>query len=163
MKKGLSFFIQFLFFLTLLYLLFIRVYSRDNPIIGTSATATILNNIINHIGINSVQLGPTIYLPNSKSINILVECTGLFEIIILSSVILAFPTSLINKLIGVISGIMTISILNIIRLVTITYVLMYHSDIFKFVDIYLWQIGTLVFILIGYSTWLKLINLNLHK
>lgn len=139
MRKEFKFIFSFFIFSSLLYFISLKFYSNDIPIIGTTVIATILNDILNYIEINSIQAGNTIYLPNHTIAIIIIECTGMYEMIILSSIVLSYPTNIINKLYGIISGIVIIGSLNMMRLITITYVLMYYTDKFRFVDTYLWR------------------------
>lgn len=158
MNKEFKFIISFFIFSSLLYFIVLKFYSNDIPIVGTTVVTIILNNILNYFGIDSIQIDDMIYLPNHIKLNIIIECTGIYEMIILSSIVLSYPTNIINKLYGIISGIVIIGILNMIRLITITYILIYYTDKFNFVDTYLWQIGILTFISIAYVIWLKLIK-----
>lgn len=165
MKKEYKFLFTFLIISSILYLLISIFYNKNFPIIGTSNVALIANDILRYIGINTTILNEDmIYFPNDIGLKIVLECTGTYEMIILSSMILAYPitgniTKIIkDKIFGIILGLVVIYILNMARLLTISFVLIYHIDSFNFVDRYLWQISLVVFISITYMIWLKLIS-----
>ena len=159
MKKELKFVLSFLIISSILYILISIFYSKDFPIIGIYSITSTINNILNFIDIRTVIVdNDTIYFSNGVALNIILECTGVYEIIILSSIILSYPTNIKNKLFGIIFGIIIIYILNMIRLVSISYVLVYYTDKFYFIDRYLWQISLVVFISLTYIIWLKMIE-----
>ncbi len=158
MKRELKFLFAFLATSSILYILISIYYSRYLPIIGTISVASTSNNILNMMNIKTLIVDDVIYLPNDVVLKIILECTGLYEIIIFSSVVLSYPTNIKNKLYGIVSGIAIIYILNMIRLVSISWILVYHTEKFDFVDRYLWQISLVVFISMAYTTWLRLIE-----
>lgn len=161
MKKEIKFVITFLAISTLLYFITLKFYSVNLPIIGTTSVAFVLNKILNFIGISSIiraDTADTIYLPNKSSLVIILECTGVYEMIMLSSIIVSYPTNIMKKLYGIGFGFITIYGLNMVRLVSMSYVLAYYIEKFDFIDRYLWQISLIVFISLTYTIWLKLIE-----
>jgi len=159
MKKELKFLLIFLIISSSLYLLISTFYSENLPIIGIYNIASTSNTILNYIGIKTIIIdGDTIFLPSNVALKIILECTGLYEIIILSSIILAYPTGIKNKIFGIILGIIIIYVLNMIRLVSISYILVYYTDKFDFIDRYLWQVSLVIFISLTYIIWLKSIE-----
>lgn len=158
MKRELKFLFAFLTTSSILYVLISLFYSRHLPIIGTLNVASTSNNILNIIGIKTLIIDDAIYLPNNVILKIILECTGVYEMLILSSIIISYPTNIKNKLHGIVSGIAIIYVLNMIRLVSISWILVYHTDKFDFVDRYLWQISLVIFISATYTMWLKLIE-----
>lgn len=159
MKKEFKFLFTFLITSSILYILISIFYHKNFPVAGTSNVAYVANEILRYIGIKTIIInGDTIYLPNNVELKIVLECTGVYEMIILSSIILSYPTNLRNKFYGIILGIVVIYILNMLRLISISYILIYYTDKFNFVDRYLWQISLVIFISITYIAWLKLIS-----
>lgn len=159
MNKEFKFLFTFLVISSFQYILVSVFYSTDFPIIGTSNVASILSNLLKFLGIKTLIIDyTTVYLPNNVALEIILECTGVYEMIILSSIILSYPTSIKNKLYGIISGITIIYILNVIRLISISYILIYYANKFDFIDRYLWQISLIFFISLTYSIWLRLIE-----
>lgn len=155
MKKEFKFIITFLVFSSFFYILISIFYSENFPFIGTLSVASTLNKIVNFMGIETLIVDGTIYLRNNIAFKIILECTGVYEMIILTSVILSYPTGIINKLYGIFVGIIIIYILNMFRLLSIFYVLVYYTEKFDFVDRYLWQVSLVIFILLAYTIWLK--------
>lgn len=159
MKKELKFIFSFLAISSILYVLISIFYSENFPIIGTSSVTSVSSKILNFLGTKNLIIDhTTIYLPNDIYLKILLECTGAYEMIILSSIVLAYPTTIKNKIYGIMLGIAIIYILNMVRLISISYVLIYYTDKFNFIDRYLWQISLIVFISLTYTIWLRLIE-----
>ena len=159
MKKEIKFIFSFLAISSILYVLISIFYSKDFPIIGTKNVALNIDNILNFLGIKSLIIDEDIiFLPNSVYLKIILECTGLYEMLILSSIILSYPTNIKNKLFGIIFGIVIIYILNMIRLVSLSFILVYYTDKFDFIDRYLWQVSLVIFISLTYVIWLKSIE-----
>ena len=158
MKKEFKFLFAFLIISSILYILISVSYSENFPIIGTLSVVQVSNDILNIMGIKTLIIDDAIYLPSGITLDIVFECTGIYEMIILSAIILSYPTNIKNKLYGIVFGIGTIYILNMIRLASISYILTYHADKFDFVDKYLWQISLVVFISLTYMIWLRLIE-----
>ena len=85
------------------------------------------------------------------SVKIIVECTGIYEILIFSAAVLAFPTSIRKKLIGLLLGGPLLYFFNVIRIVVLIIVGRYWFSIFDFMHIYFWQ-ATLILMIT--SVWL---------
>lgn len=159
MKRDLKFILSFFVISCILYILISIFYDKNFPIIGIKNVASNINNILNFLGIKTLIIdGDTIFLPSSVYLKIIFECSGAYEMMMLSSIILSYPASLKNKLYGIVSGITIIYILNMIRLISISWILVYYTDKFDFVDRYLWQISLVIFISATYTMWLKLIE-----
>ena len=158
MKKEFRFLFTFLIISSVLYILISLFYSRHLPVIGTLSVASVSNDILNFMGIKTLIVDDSIYLPGNTILKIILECTGVYEMVILSSIILSYATNIRNKMYCIISGVAIIYILNMLRLISISWVLIYHVSKFDFVDRYLWQISLVIFISATYTIWLKSIE-----
>ena len=159
MKRDLKFVFSFFAISSILYILISVFYDKNFPIIGVKNVASNISSILNFFAIKTLIIdGDTISLPNDVSLKIIFECSGAYEMMILISIILSYPTIYRNKLYGIILGIAVIYILNMLRLVSISWILVYYTDKFDFVDRYLWQISLVIFISATYTMWLKLIE-----
>jgi archaeosortase B (VPXXXP-CTERM-specific) len=96
-----------------------------------------------------VQLGPF-------GIEIITECTGLFEMAIYAACVLAFPTSWRNRGLGLLFGIPAIYAFNILRIFCLLLVGRYANSSFEFFHLYFWQ-GTLILMIT--SVWMLWIYL----
>jgi archaeosortase B (VPXXXP-CTERM-specific) len=89
-------------------------------------------------------------------VEIIAECTGLFEIVIYAACVLAFPTSWRNRGLGLLFGIPTIYAFNILRIICLLVVGRYAHSSFDFFHLYFWQ-GTLILMIT--SVWMLWIYL----
>ena len=77
-------------------------------------------------------------------------CNGLITSLIFISGVLAFPAKFSAKLIGVIGGLLTIQLINLVRIVSLFYIGVFLPQHFDDAHIFVWQ--SLV-ILAGISLW----------
>lgn len=87
----------------------------------------------------------------SFSVRIITECTGLFEMVIYMSCVLAFPTRWSKRGIGLLIGIPAIYIFNLLRILCLLLAGRYLNSMFEFFHIYFWQATLIVMIT---SVWL---------
>ena len=94
---------------------------------------------------------------NGFSVKIIDECTGVFEVVIYTIAVLAYPATLRKRLLGVAAGVPIIFGVNIVRLTILMMAGAKSYDLFLFLHLYLWQI-TLILIIAGvWVAWLYLV------
>jgi len=142
-----KFIVKFAIFISIFYFLSIQFESYI-PLFSMQSAASMLHAIMKTLGINSTISGNILSL-NNFHIQIVRQCTGIFEIIALSSVILAYPASKEKKLAGIMVAIPTIYLFNMLRLVFLSYVGIYYQSLFDVVHEYFFQV-TFVFLVIFY-------------
>jgi len=84
-------------------------------------------------------------------VRIIVECTGIYEVLIFSAAVLAFPTRWSKRLVGLMMGWPLLYLFNVVRIIVLILVGKYWSSIFDFMHIYFWQ-ATLILMIT--SVWL---------
>jgi archaeosortase B (VPXXXP-CTERM-specific) len=84
-------------------------------------------------------------------VKIIVECTGIYEVLIFSAAVLAFPTSWSKRATGLLMGAPLLYVFNVVRIIVLILVGKYWSSIFDFMHIYFWQ-ATLILMIT--SVWL---------
>jgi archaeosortase B (VPXXXP-CTERM-specific) len=89
------------------------------------------------------------------SIEIIRQCTGIFEVIAITSCILAYPSTIKKKAVGISLAIPTIYFFNIGRLMFLSILGIYYPLVFEAVHDYLLQL-TFVFLVIFF--WMLWIN-----
>jgi exosortase/archaeosortase family protein len=78
-------------------------------------------------------------------------CNGLITSLIFISGVLAFPATWRSKLAGVIGGLLSIQIINLVRIISLFYIGVYFPKYFSQSHIFIWQS---VVILAGVSLWI---------
>ena len=84
-------------------------------------------------------------------VRIIVECTGIYEVLIFGAAVLAFPTRWSKRWIGLLLGFPLLYVFNIVRIIVLILVGKYWASIFDFMHIYFWQ-ATLILMIT--SVWL---------
>lgn len=85
------------------------------------------------------------------AVEIIEECTGLYEMLIYAAAVLAFPTSLVDKAIGIALGVPILYAVNVARIVFLVCVGRFYPETFDFMHLYFWQ-ATLILMIT--SVWL---------
>jgi archaeosortase B (VPXXXP-CTERM-specific) len=84
-------------------------------------------------------------------VKIIVECTGIYEVLIFCSAVLAFPTTWSKRGQGLLMGIPLLYLFNVVRIMVLILVGKFWPSIFDFMHIYFWQ-ATLILMIT--SVWL---------
>jgi archaeosortase B (VPXXXP-CTERM-specific) len=148
-------------FLTLciaFYLIYYHLTMRNSPVLASlnENTAWILGAVFSAGGASVVRNGAVVTI-NGFALEIIDECTAVFSSIVYCACILAYPTTVKNKGLGVAFGIPALYAINILRLVVITVVGLSAPHLFEFVHVYLWQASFIIFVVILFLLWLKLV------
>ena len=99
----------------------------------------------------SVSLDGNLVSLDGFAVRIIEECTGIFEVIIFAAAVLAFPTTWLKKLIGLVLGVPILYAFNVVRILVLLVVGRYQPSIFEFMHLYFWQ-ATLILMIT--SVWL---------
>ncbi len=142
----------YLLYIAILTLLYITV--KDDLQFMRDWTANGLAVILNLLGVENSQMGSYVYLENI-SLRVIDECTGIYEILVYSSCVLAYSTTYAKKTIGIVFGIPAILGINMIRLVSLSFVGIWSPEMFDYVHYYLWQITLLIIIAIVVIVWIE--------
>jgi archaeosortase B (VPXXXP-CTERM-specific) len=85
------------------------------------------------------------------SVRIIEECTGVFETIIFAAAVLAYPTRLAKKALGLAFGVPLLYAFNVLRILVLLVVGSRWPALFEFMHVYFWQ-ATLILMIT--SVWL---------
>ncbi|MBE0516393.1 MAG: exosortase H [Methanophagales archaeon] len=119
-------------------------------------TALILGAIFSLTGADVVVKGAMVSL-NDFPLEIIDECTAVFSSIVYCSCVLAYPTTLKKKGLGIALGIPSLYAINILRLTILALVGISSPSMFEFVHVYLWQASFIIFVVVIFLIWLKLV------
>ena len=142
------------FFLTILVVSFTVVALRQvNDSFVTPYTAVIARMsgfVLRIFGEKATVTGCVVSSPRF-AVTIYNGCNGLITSLIFISGVLAFPARTSAKLIGVIGGLVTIQLINLVRIVSLFYIGIFLPQHFNDAHIFVWQ--SLV-IIAGISLWI---------
>lgn len=92
-------------------------------------------------------------------VRIIDECTGIYEMLIFSAAVLAFPTNWRSKMIGLLGGCPLIYVFNVLRIAGLIVVGRYWHVAFDFMHLYFWQVTMIAMITSVWLLWiLKVVN-----
>jgi len=146
--KYIAIYVFFIAFFIFLYLIF-----KDNLIFLNDLTAKTLSLLLNILGIESTYRGQ-IVMVSDFSFNIIDECTGLYEILVYSACVLAYPTSVNKKVIGIAIGTPFLMVINMSRMLFLTFVGIWYTNLFSFFHYIVWQITLIIFVAIVLLLWI---------
>jgi archaeosortase B (VPXXXP-CTERM-specific) len=87
-------------------------------------------------------------------VKIIDECTGLYEMLIFTAAVLAFPTSWAKRAVGVFLGCPLIYLFNVVRIAGLIVVGRHWSKAFEFMHLYFWQATMIVMITSVWLLWI---------
>jgi archaeosortase B (VPXXXP-CTERM-specific) len=119
-------------------------------------TANVLGIIISAAGADVVVNGALVSI-NGFGLEIIDECTAVFSSIVYCACILAYPTTIRKKVLGVALGVPALYAINILRLVILAQVGQTRPALFEFVHVYLWQASFIIFIVVIFLLWLRFV------
>ena len=153
-KEILRFIILFVFFSIFFYLLYYLF--TDYISFTRNITTAILGFLLSPFGetvVNGTRLSFAGF-----SLEIIDECTAIFSAIVYCSCVLAYPTTLKKKGIGIGFGIPCLYAINIFRLTILVFVGIFSPDMFEFMHVYLWQASFIIFVVVIFLLWVKLLE-----
>jgi archaeosortase B (VPXXXP-CTERM-specific) len=117
-------------------------------------TASVLAAIFSAAGAEVVVNGALVSI-NGFGLEIIDECTAVYTSIVYGACILAYPTTLRKKGVGIAFGIPALYAINILRLVILAQVGLTRPALFEFVHVYLWQASFIIFVVVIFLLWLR--------
>lgn len=92
---------------------------------------------------------------SANAVKIAAGCNGVEAVIILFAAIFAFPSKLIHKIYGFVLGFFGIQILNVVRIISLYYLLQWDKNWFEWFHLYLWQALIILDALVLWLLWLR--------
>jgi exosortase H (IPTLxxWG-CTERM-specific) len=140
----------FCFFLLLNYVPF------HNKVIQpfTAFIAFFSSKILNLLG-TWTSVSGTNLSSRDFGINIVDGCNGVFATAILLAGIIAYPSRIKEKFIGILIGIPAIFIINQLRVISLFYLGRSHTTVFEEVHVYVWQPIIIIFAIFVWDFWAR--------
>lgn len=85
-------------------------------------------------------------------------CNGIEAIIILISAMLAFPGPWLAKLAGIIIGAALVQALNLVRIISLFYLIEWDKGLFEWFHLYLWPTLIIIDALVVFFIWMRLLE-----
>ena len=85
-------------------------------------------------------------------------CNAVEACIMLAAAMLAYPAPLRSKIAGLLFGALAIQALNLVRIVTLFYLVQWSASAFQFAHLYLWQALIMLDVLLVWLVWLRWVS-----
>jgi exosortase H (IPTLxxWG-CTERM-specific) len=99
-------------------------------------------------------------LSTGQAVRIAAGCNGVEAVIVLFAAIFAFPSKFRHKILGFVLGFFGIQVLNVIRIISLYYLLQWDQKWFDWFHLYLWQALIILDALIVWLIWLRYLPKN---
>ena len=103
---------------------------------------------------NNISVADRVLTWNGFSVEIIEECTGIFEMLIYTAAVLSYPASWKARGIGLLLGIPLLYGFNIARIVFLTIIGAGSPGLFKFMHLYFWQATLILMITSVWVLWI---------
>jgi archaeosortase B (VPXXXP-CTERM-specific) len=155
-KSIIRFCLIFLGLLIVLTTTFPFLSDTFNPQLGwlMATTADITGFFLKLTGLAVRVSGRVVSLPNF-TVEVVGECTGLYEMLIFLAAMIAYPSGWKKKLLGAVLGIPFLYSVNIVRMVFITVVGNWSPQTFDFLHLYFWQVAMILIIVSAWVLWIE--------
>lgn len=149
-----NFYVLLVYFLLMQFLLLRwesteQVLAKQLPI----AIAYISAQFLTLIGYESVSMGSLVNIVGQFRFTIVYHCTGILGMIIFVSAVLAFPSTVKEKIVGILFGIPVLNIVNVVRVSLLGVVGIYSKEVFDFCHHYLLQGVFIAFVIVTWLIW----------
>ncbi len=102
-------------------------------------------------------------LRSGFSVAIRAGCNGVEASIVLVAAILAFSANWYLKLLGIGVGLITIQLLNLVRIISLFYIGQWNMEVFEWAHLYIWQALITFDVLIYFLIWLRFLPTQSHE
>lgn len=145
-------FLPYLAVVSVAYPLFVRHY---NPVIQWFILKTAqLEGVLFSLFGADTKVHEKLVFFGHFAVKIIDECTGIYEMLIFAAAVMAFPTDLARKAIGVVLGCPLIYLFNVLRIAVLMIVGRYWPFAFDFMHLYFWQATMIVMITSVWLLWI---------
>lgn len=119
-------------------------------------TAKVTAAVIVASGIPLTLQGTHLYLLGVHW-EVILECTALSAFIVFASFVLAYPSRLMSKSLGVLIGVPTLFAANILRLFILAWATKWSPKYAPLVHDYVWQVAFLLLLVLMWLVWIELV------
>jgi len=108
--------------------------------------------VLQTFGVEANSHVATVSVPGF-AFEIIYQCAGIFGMMIYASAVIAFPSTIKEKLFGLALGIPGLYLINTIRMSALAVIGMYWKDLFDFFHEWMWQGIFIVFVIVFWLIW----------
>lgn len=109
--------------------------------------------ILNLFGLTTVTHGPSLTIESAFSFSIIYQCAGIFGMMIYTAAVIAFPSTIKEKSIGLLIGIPGLYVVNTVRMTALGIIGLYWRDLFDWFHEWMWQGIFIIFVIFFWLVW----------
>lgn len=122
----------------------------------TNLLVLISVGVISPFDAGAISNGIYLYdIPSEFAMSIEAGCNAIEASIVLLAAILAFPATWRSKLVGILCGLLSLHVVNILRIVSLFYIGQWDMKIFEWAHLYIWQALIMLDVFIVFLFWLR--------
>lgn len=151
-----KFILKFVLFMTLFAVLFGYFRTKFPEVINAyvSFTASLADWLLHLTGFSSLQEANLLSL-ESFSVEVALECVGIYQVLVFSSAVLAFPAGAKKRLLGILLSLPLFYLVDLLRICALLLVGNFHPRLFEFIHLYTGQIFIIFVVLLAWLFWIK--------
>ncbi len=119
-------------------------------------TASELGFVLDLLGYGVRVEGDLVFV-NGSPLRVIDECTSVYSLIVFAACVLAYPVGLREKIVGLAGGVPFIYGVNLIRLVSLSFVVVEFPSLFEVIHLYVWQVTLIILIVLALVFWFDFI------
>lgn len=123
-------------------------------------SATLLHLVDSDVSSSGIIISS---LSKGTAVAIQAGCNGVEAVICLTAAMLAFSSTFKEKIIGLVAGFFAIQILNIVRIISLFYLLQWNVQWFEWAHLYAWQALIFLDILIVFIIWIRWVSIRAQR
>lgn len=147
------------FFAVLLLLFLVELTAPAQRLVvvpWTSFLAYISGSVAGLMDSNVLSRGNVLQdVRSGRGVSIEAGCNGVEACIMLIAAVVAYPATWRSKLRGVVAGAFAIQALNVVRIISLFYLVQINAAAFNFAHLYLWQALIMLDVLVVWLVWLR--------
>ncbi len=141
-----------LFSLALALLVYFRLFGTPFVDAISRWTAASTAQALNALGASVVNTG-TVVGSSSFAYSIVAECTAIGPIILFAGAVLAYPATWRSRALGIGIGVVLLSAVNLVRLVSLFYIGAYFPNYLPMAHYLVWQAAIIIFAILLWLFW----------
>ncbi|MHB0969474.1 MAG: exosortase H [Thermoanaerobaculia bacterium] len=147
------FLVRFFAIVVVLYLIIAANPVNDHAIVPfTAGIAKVSTEVLRFAGMNTIVVDTVISSPRF-AVNVENGCNGVEAMILLIAAMAAFPASWKAKVVGIVTGIIAIQLLNLVRVTSLFWLGANYPKIFDMVHTAVWQSAIILVSLAFFVFW----------
>ena len=122
-------------------------YVAEWTAVGTSAGLNLLGT--------STRVDGTILSSGTFAVDIVAECTAVGPLVLFIGAVAAYPSSLKAKSLGVLLGLVVLSLVNLVRIISLFLIGSAYPDYLEIAHLLVWQTAIILFAIILWLFWVE--------